>query len=125
MAVAWPGALLLGLGLAACASPPPPRFDIDALKPTADGDQVQLTGWLQIDGQFRLYPEQRHLGEIGKRTCISGATLSLAGIVPAEFSGKLMSLSGFLHRAGSTETGAVKDECRSGLVLLATDVSVP
>jgi len=125
MAVTWPGALLLGLGLAACTSPPAPRFDIGALKPTAEGGQIELTGWFQIDDQFRLYPEQKRLGEIGKNTCISGVALSLAGIVPLESSGKLMSVSGFLHRASSAEAGAVKDECGSGLVLLATGVSVP
>jgi hypothetical protein len=125
MALAWPGILLPGLVLAACASPPAPRFDIGALKPSAEGDQIQLTGWLQIDGQFRLYPEQRHLGEMDKSTCVSGATLSLAGIVPPEVSGRLMSVTGSLRPAGGADVGDVKDECGSGLVLLATDVLVP
>jgi len=125
MAPGWSGILLPGLILAACASPPAPYFDIAARKPAAEGDQVQLTGWLQIDSQFRLYPVQRHLGETGKSTCISGVTLSLAGIVPPEFNGKLMAVSGFLHRAGSVGAGAVRDECGSGVVLLATEVAVP
>lgn len=113
------------LALGGCLSSKP-AFDIATLQPTTeDADQVTLTGWLQLGGQIRLYPDKKHLGETGKATCISGVLLSLAGRPGPEFNDKRMAVSGYLRRMGSESAGALKDECGSGLILLADGVSQP
>ena len=105
---------------------PKPAFDIATLQPTTeDADQITLTGWLQLGDQIRLYPEQKHLGETAKSTCISGVLLSLAGLPGPEYNDKRMAVSGYLRRMGAEGARTIKDECGSGLVLLVTDVSVP
>ena len=111
------------LALGGCLAPKP-AFDIASLQPT-EADQITLTGWLQLGGQIRLYPEKKHLGETGKGTCISGVLLSLAGRPGPEVNDRRMAVSGYLRRMGSEGEGAVKDECGSGLILLAGDVSQP
>jgi hypothetical protein len=121
-------AVLLASAFAACTPAPAKSFDISALKPTVEADQQTLTGWFQMgDGfrEIRLYPEQRHLGETGKGACISGMGLSLAGVPTPDLNGKLMTVIGSVHRAGSAEVGTTADTCGSGLIILAMDISAP
>jgi len=100
---------------AACASAP--SFDIETLKPTAEGEQVSLTGRFELSGlQFRLFPGN---GD----TCLSGALTSLAGVPTPEFNNRTMTLTGELHLA--EPEGAIKDACNRGLVMLANEVVVP
>ena len=107
--------VIAGLLTAACASAP--SFNIETLKPTAEGEQVSLTGRFELSGlQFRLFPG-------ADDTCLSGALTSLAGVPPPEYSNRTMTLTGELHLA--EPDGAIKDACNRGLVMLANDVSVP
>lgn len=100
---------------AGCASAP--SFDIETLKPTAEGEQVSLTGRFELSGlQFRLFPGN---GD----TCLSGALTSLAGVPTPEFNNRTMTLTGELHLA--EPEGAIKDACNRGLVMLANEVVVP
>ena len=110
--------LILAVTLAAgCASAP--SFDIETLKPTAEGEQVSLTGRFELSGlQFRLFP-----GNDDK--CLSGALTSLAGVPTPEFTNRTMTLTGELHLADTDAAGAIKDACNRGLVLLANEVTVP
>ncbi|MDP3736038.1 MAG: hypothetical protein Q8R02_01535 [Hyphomonadaceae bacterium] len=112
------------MALGGCLTPKP-AFDIPTLKPTEEADQVVLTGWLQLGDQIRLYPEKKHLGDMGKATCISGVLLSLAGRPGPEFNDRRVAVSGYLRRFGGEGSGSLKDECGSGLILLADGVSVP
>jgi len=122
------GVLVLAVAVSACGPAAGKSFEISGLRPTVEADQQALTGWFQIgDGfrEFRLYPEQRRLGEIGKGSCVSGLGLSLAGVPTPDFNGRRMTVTGSVHRAGSAEVGAATDACASGLIILASDISFP
>ncbi|MDP3494348.1 MAG: hypothetical protein Q8R82_14640 [Hyphomonadaceae bacterium] len=107
-------AVLASAGCAAMQS-----FDIATLKPTAEGEQVSLTGRFELSGlQFRLFPGN---GE----TCLSGALTSLAGIPTPEYNNRTMTLTGQLLLAETEAAGPIKDACARGLVMLANEVSVP
>ena len=107
------------LALAACASS---SLDIGALQPTAEGEQVTLTGYFDLNGlQFRLYP-----GATGDEApCISGALTSLAGVPTPEFTNRQMALTGHLHRTTNAEAEKIPNPCGGALVMLANEVVVP
>ena len=100
---------------AGCVSAP--SFDIETLKPTAEGEQISLTGRFELSGlQFRLFP-----GNDDK--CLSGALTSLAGVPTPEFNNRTMTLTGELQLADADSP--IKDACNRGLVMLANEVVVP
>lgn len=105
--------------LGACASS---TFDIAALQPTPEGEQITLTGYFDLNGlQFRLYP-----GATGdKAPCLSGALTSLAGVPTPEFTNRQMSLTGHLHRAADAEAENIPNPCGAPHVMLANEVVVP
>ena len=107
------------LSLAACASA---SFDIAALQPTPEGEQVTLTGYFDLNGlQFRLYP-----GATGDEApCISGALTSLAGVPTPEFTTRQMAFTGHLHRTTDAEAEKIPNPCGGALVMLANQVVVP
>lgn len=109
--------LLAAFTTAACASAP--TFNIASLQPTAETDQVSLTGRFELSGlQFRLYPG-------GGATCLSGALSSLAGVPTPEYTNRQMTLTGYLYKAGSEAAGEIIDACDSGIVMVANEVVAP
>ena len=109
--------VLVALLTSGCAATP--SFDIETLKPTAEGEQISLTGRFELSGlQFRLFP-----GNDDK--CLSGALTSLAGVPTPEFNNRTMKLTGELHLANTEAAGAIKDACNRDLVMLANEVVVP
>ena len=111
--------LLLAAAMLAAGCASAPSFDIETLKPTAEGEQISLTGRFELSGlQFRLFPGN---GE----TCLSGALTSLAGIPTPDYNNRTMTLTGQLLLAETEAAGPIKDACARGLVMLANEVSVP
>mgnify|MGYP003507895884 CR=1 FL=1 len=111
--------LLLAAAMLAAGCASAPSFDIETLKPTAEGEQISLTGRFELSGlQFRLFPG-------ADDTCISGALTSLAGVPTPEYNNRTMTLTGELHLAETDAAGAIKDACNRGLVMLANEVVVP
>jgi len=114
----------LALALSACA--PAPSFEIAPLLSAPElGKEVKLTGWVQTEGPFRLYPLETDLGKSGDKSCISGVLTSLAGIPPPSMNHKRMTVEGRLYPVGARDAAAVKDECGNGVVLMVTDISSP
>jgi len=109
--------LAAALATAACASAP--TFNIASLQPTAETDQVSLTGRFELSGlQFRLYPG-------AGATCISGALSSLAGLPTPDYTNRQMTLTGYLYKSGSEAAGEIPDACNTGIVMVANEVVVP
>lgn len=107
-------AAVLSTGCAAA-----PSFDVETLKPTAEGEQISLTGRFELSGlQFRLYSG-------AESACISGALTSLAGVPPAEYTNRPMTLTGTLVLANTEAAGAIKEACGRGVVMLANEVTTP
>ena len=104
----------------ACASAP--SFDLGKLQPTAEAEQVTLTGYFDLNGlQFRLYP-----GASGPNApCLSGALTSLAGVPTPDFTNRIMALTGHLHRTTDPQAETIPTACGGAIVMLANDVSVP
>lgn len=112
-------ASLVAAALAATACASAPTFNIPALQPTAETDQVSLTGRFELSGlQFRLYPGSGP-------ACLSGALSSLAGVPPPEYTNRQMTLTGYLYKSGSEAAGEIVDACDTGIVMLANEVVVP
>ncbi|HVY90453.1 MAG TPA: hypothetical protein VG942_16420 [Hyphomonadaceae bacterium] len=112
----------LALMLAACA--PGPSFEIaPLLSVRQEGKEVTLTGWVQTEGPFRLYPLEADIGKSGDKSCISGVLTSLAGVPPPTLNHKRMTVMGKLYPAGARDAANVKDECGNGIVLMVTDLS--
>lgn len=110
---------LLGALAATGACTTTQAFDVATLKPTAEGDQVSLTGRFELSGlQFRLYPGS---GD----TCLSGALTSLAGVPTPDYNNRTLTLTGALVLADTPAAGAIKEACGQGVVMLANEVSVP
>ena len=111
--------LILAAAIAATGCATAPTFDVDTLKPTAEGEQISLTGRFELSGlQFRLYPSS-------DSTCLSGALTSLAGIPTPDYTNRTMTLTGTLVLADTPAAGAIKEACGRGVVMLANEVTTP
>jgi len=111
--------LILAAAIAATGCATAPTFDVDTLKPTAEGEQISLTGRFELNGlQFRLYPGSGS-------TCLSGALTSLAGIPTPDYTNRTMTLTGTLVLANTPAAGAIQEACGRGVVMLANEVTTP
>lgn len=111
--------LILIAALAATGCTAAPSFDIAALKPTPEGEQISLTGRFELNGlQFRLYSG-------AESACISGALTSLAGVPTPDYNNRIMTLTGSLVLADTEAAGAIKEACGRGVVMLANEVTTP
>ncbi|HOY80222.1 MAG TPA: hypothetical protein PLN33_20590 [Hyphomonadaceae bacterium] len=111
--------LILAAAIAATGCATAPTFDVDTLKPTAEGDQISLTGRFELNGlQFRLYPGN-------DSTCLSGALTSLAGVPTPDYNNHQMTLTGTLVLANTPAAGAIQEACGRGVVMLANEVTTP
>ena len=111
--------LILAAAIAATGCATAPTFDVDTLKPTAEGEQISLTGRFELSGlQFRLYPGS-------DSTCLSGALTSLAGVPTPDYTNRPMTLTGTLVLADTPAAGAIKEACGRGVVMLANEVTTP
>ncbi len=111
--------LILAATLIAAGCAATPSFDVATLKPTAEGEQISLTGRFELSGlQFRLYSG-------AESACISGALTSLAGVPTPDYNNRTMTLTGTLVLADTPAAGAIKEACGRGVVMLANEVTVP
>jgi hypothetical protein len=109
----WLAAFLL----ASCASPSA-SFNPNGLKPTAEAaPDITLAGWLHTGNAMRLYSTEKAFKTADAAACISIRPLSTAGVVPADYEGKQMAVTGRIVRG--------RGDCKSGMTLIAADMAVP
>lgn len=112
---------------AGCSAPAPAAkasFDLAGLKPTADGETATLTGWFTLEGRaFTLTPTLTKPG--ADAACLSGVLLSLAGAPTPDYSGRPMTVSGYVYDAKDEAAEGAANPCKSSVIIEAIDVMVP